>query len=351
MTNGWNNRVCHVRRQPEPGIGDVDLDRTFPGAAGADHDLPSLDAVQGIDAVADQVGDHLMDLDLVDEHGRQSALEHAAGCDPFAAGPDQGERARLLDDRVNVLERPLGLALDDELAQATDDLPRPAGLLDGLFEQAREAARAFGAPIDQPARGLGVVDDRRERLIELVRERRGHLAHRAQARDVNQLRLQLLETLLALPARAHVLQEPGKKLPPGRLDLADRELERKDRPVLALAQNLATDADDPPLAGAQEALQVGVVLLAIGRGHQAGDVAPDHLGRGIAEHPLGRRIEGLDDAALVDRDQPVGRGRQDRLQQRLALRQRRVLAARQLSLHLCQASRTHPRWLTGSRSR
>jgi hypothetical protein len=52
---------------------------------------------------------------------------------------------------------------------------------------------------------------------------------------VNQLRLQLLQTLFALLARAHVLQEPGDQSPSGGLDLADRELQGKDRAVLALA--------------------------------------------------------------------------------------------------------------------
>jgi hypothetical protein len=112
-----------------------------------------------------------VDLDLVDQHGRQARLERTPGRDPFAFRPDQGKRARLLRDGVDVLERPVGLAFGDEKAQAADDLPGPARLLDRLVEQADEAARALpGAPLDQRTRGLRIVDDRPERLIELMRQ-------------------------------------------------------------------------------------------------------------------------------------------------------------------------------------
>ena len=84
------------------------------------------------------------------------------------------------------------------------------------------------------------------------------------------------------------------------------------------------DADDPPLTRAQEAFQVSIVLLAVGRGHQTGDVPSDHRGRVVAEHPLGGGIERQDNAVFIDRDQPVGRGLQDRAQEGLALRQRRA---------------------------
>ena len=59
-----------------------------------------------------------------------------------------------------------------------------------------------------------------------------NLAHCAKARDVNQLRLQLLQTVLALLTRAHVLHEPGEQPAPGRLNLADRELQGKIVPSL-----------------------------------------------------------------------------------------------------------------------
>ena len=46
--------------------------------------------------------------------------------------------------------------------------------------------------------------------------------------------------------------------------LADGQLHWKGRAVLALADDEPADADDPPLAGAKIALEIAVMLLAIG---------------------------------------------------------------------------------------
>ena len=59
--------------------------------------------------------------------------------------------------------------------------------------------------------------------------------------------------------------KPVKKRCVAGFHLADRELHRKGRAVLALADHHAADADDAPLAGGQIALQIAVVRLAIGR--------------------------------------------------------------------------------------
>ena len=68
------------------------------------------------------------------------------------------------------------------------------------------------------------------------------------------------------------------------------------------------------------AREVAVVRLAVGRRHQHLDVLADHLGRGVAEQPLGRRAERTHDAVLVDDDHRVGDGVEDRLQMGLARR-------------------------------
>ena len=66
--------------------------------------------------------------------------------------------------------------------------------------------------------------------------------------------------------------KPGEEALVARAHLADRELHRKGRAVLALADHHAADADDPPLAGAQIAIEIAVMALAIGRRHQHLDV-------------------------------------------------------------------------------
>ena len=92
--------------------------------------------------------------------------------------------------------------------------------------------------------------------------------------------------------------KPVKKRWSPRSHLADRELHREGRAVLALAHDDAADADDPPLAGAAIALEVAVVAVAVGLWHQHLDVPADGLfGRTVAELPLRRGAERLDDAA------------------------------------------------------
>ena len=59
--------------------------------------------------------------------------------------------------------------------------------------------------------------------------------------------------------------------------------------------------------GGQVARQVGVVFLAIGRGHQHVDVVAADFGGGVAEQPFGAGIEGLDPSVRVDHDDPVHR--------------------------------------------
>ena len=108
--------------------------------------------------------------------------------------------------------------------------------------------------LQQPPRALEVVGDRRQRLVELVRQRRCHLAHRGQARDVHQLGLQFLQARFGLLPLGQVADEAGEEAPVARFHLADRELHRKGRTVLALADHHAADADDAALAGVEVAL-------------------------------------------------------------------------------------------------
>ena len=74
---------------------------------------------------------------------------------------------------------------------------------------------------------------------------------------------------------------------------ADRQMNGKRRAVLAAAGDFAADADNLLFSGRQVVLQISVVPLAIGAGHQHVDVAPEHFADAVAEQPLGGRIERL----------------------------------------------------------
>ena len=114
--------------------------------------------------------------------------------------------------------------------------------------------------LEQPARALQVIGDRRQRLVQLVRQRRGHLAHGGQPRDVHQLGLQFLQPGFGLLPLGQVADEAGEEAPVAGSHLADRQLHREGRAVLALADHDPADADDAPLAGAAVALEIAVML-------------------------------------------------------------------------------------------
>ncbi len=94
---------------------------------------------------------------------------------------------------------------------------------------------------------------------------------------MDELGLQLLQPRLGLLALGQVADEAGEEALRADLHLADRELHREGRTVLALADHDAADADDAPLAGAQIAIEIAVVAFAIGRRHQELDVLPAHV--------------------------------------------------------------------------
>jgi hypothetical protein len=171
-----------------------------------------------------------------------------------------------------------------------------------LETKARLAGRAGeGAPQLLPVEGFAaqqalaaaqIVADGRQRLVQLVGERRGHLAQRRQARDVHQFRLQVLQPPLGALALGEIADEAGEQPPLAPADhLADRELHGEGGAVAPLADDDAADADDPPLAGRPVAIQIGVVLLAIGRRHQDRNVLADRLVGPPAEQALGGGAE------------------------------------------------------------
>ena len=175
--------------------------------------------------------------------------------------------------------------------------------------------------VEQPHAALHIVGGGRQRLVQFVRQGRGHFAQRGQPRDMGQFILQVVQPPLGLLAFADVAHEAGEEPLVTRAHLADRQFHGEGRAVAAFAHHHAADADDPPLTGVQVALQIAVVAVAVGPRHQLADVAPDHLFRRPAEQALGRGAERPDGPGLVDHHHGAGHGRQDRSQVGLADRQ------------------------------
>ena len=96
---------------------------------------------------------------------------------------------------------------------------------------------------------------------------------------MHELGLQFLQPRFRPLPLGQVANEAGEETPVGGVHFADRKLHRKGRAVLALADHDAADADDAPLAGAQIAIEIAVVILAVGRWHQHLDVLANDVAR------------------------------------------------------------------------
>src|SRR5208282_1253609 len=119
-----------------------------------------------------------------------------------------------------------------------------------------------------------------------------------------------------------VTHEAGENPPVRQPDFAHGKVHWKNRAVFAPPDRFASDADDVRVTGAEIIADVSVMLLAMGRGHQDADVFADDFARLVTKNLFRRPIEGLDGAALVNRDNAFDRGCQYRAQPLLAVAQR-----------------------------
>ena len=102
----------------------------------------------------------------------------------------------LLDHLIDVELHHLRLGLLREVANPPDHFAGPTGVLDHIGD-ARLGLREVGnIAAQQPQNGFRVGDDRGQRLIYLMRDRRAHLAKRGHARDVGELSLGGLQRAL-----------------------------------------------------------------------------------------------------------------------------------------------------------
>src|SRR5690606_35254162 len=107
---------------------------------------------------------------------------------------------------------------------------------------------------------LRVIVDRRERLVQFVREGRRHFAELIEAGKARELALYFLQARRRLLALGEVAHEAGKESLAPRPHLADHEFHREGRPVLAASYDDAVDADDALLTGGDVPSHICIVF-------------------------------------------------------------------------------------------
>ena len=231
------------------------------------------------------------------------------------------EQQGLLDHRAEIDGFDPALVLAHEAAQPGDDLSGANPLLGHPAERALDQRTLRPAAADHAQAPFGEAHDRGQGLVHLMHDPRAHLAELQQPRGMGRVFQAQPRLLLHLPAFGEVADDAGEQPPAGEAHLAHRKVGREDAAVLALRFDLAADADDPGFAGTQVTRDVAVVLFPVGRGHEHRDVASDQLVAGVSEHPLGGRVDRLDRAGLLDGDDRIDGGIEDRAQALPALRE------------------------------
>ena len=108
---------------------------------------------------------------------------------------DFGEHGRLAHDAIDVRLNVRRLALAQEVPQSGEDLGRAGALGRDTLQDRDQLVLAHPFRSHAANAASGVIDDRSQRLVQLVGQRRGHFAHGGNPSDVGHLPFELARTL------------------------------------------------------------------------------------------------------------------------------------------------------------
>ena len=193
-----------LRRHPRSVVGDLEDDqialRVVPGPD--DQRAAAVRRLHGLLGVGNQVQQHLLHLVLVDEDLGQPAGQGRERRDVVDALIVGAQGQRVAHHLVEIDHRPGGRALADERQQVPDDSRRAFGLGEDHVHAALAdvVERQFRQPF-RPA------ENRRQRVVQLVRHARHQLADRRQLLVLQQLLVQLPRAIVEPLALGGVAQE------------------------------------------------------------------------------------------------------------------------------------------------
>ena len=145
-----------------------------------------------LQAIADQVEEHLLDLHPICLNGRQIRIKLSLKCNAprriFIEKPIFGDRNDVAHQKVDVERRFYRARLLNECPQAIDDFAGASRLHGAFFHEIDQfLTRRVSTGTGKAYTGPRVVACRRQRLVDLVRQARDHFPNRAQSRDVRQV--------------------------------------------------------------------------------------------------------------------------------------------------------------------
>ena len=194
----------HVFRHARPVVVHLEDDRVLrqvvPGAD--DQRAAAVRAEHRLLGVDDQVEQDLLNLVRIGEDARQAGRERLEDVDVAQALLVAAQGQRFADHLVEVDHRARGVALAREGQEVADDLGGALGFGEDGVEPA--ARLLVDRTLRQP---LGPGEDRRERIVQLVRDAGDRLAERRELLRLQQLVVEIARLVLEPLALADVAHQ------------------------------------------------------------------------------------------------------------------------------------------------
>ncbi len=289
-------------------VGDGhDHARALPAAAAHSELSLRLGPGHGVAAVDEEIQQHLLQLDPIARHGGKLRREVNAYADLTVDEVATHEREYLLDHLVHVDRLVLRFFLPQHGAQPRDDRAGPLVARDDVGEDLRDLIELRRVAGKKPLGRLCIAENRRQRLVQLVRKRAGQLAQHRYAREVRHLVALAGRFALAALALADVDHGGDHEPALGGLHRIQTHLHRQLGPVLADGEEVAARPHRSWLPFVAIRLAVRGVRIPKAFRHQHLHRLPDQVLARIPEHRLGARVGQHDDPVDIDDEHRVRR--------------------------------------------
>ena len=132
--------------------------------------------------------------------------------------------------------------------------------------------------------------------------------------DIAQLAQGGADAFLGLLTGANIAHETDKAPVACDLHFGHSQVEREPGPILPLSGDFAADPDNSCFARTMVPVEILIMLMAIGCGHEEADISANDFSSRVAEHFFGREIERFNKPALINRNDAFHSIVQDRAQ-------------------------------------
>ena len=150
----------------------------------------------GVDGVADQIVDRLLELDAIRQHMIANVAHIDANHHPCVHADQVEEGAQVFDHRGDALVREFAGAGRDEFAHAANDVAGPNELGLGQIQGAAGAVAQRPRPGDVGLACMQIDRGGRQGLVQFVRQSRRHFAHGVQPPALAELVHQVAHALI-----------------------------------------------------------------------------------------------------------------------------------------------------------